>query len=159
MKWWIMGRSIQSDLWSRKPCVGSILFLGSLFHMVATRVPFFSVSPYTLVVTDSESVTMPVSQRPPRPALVQTESSLMAGTMDLTAKKKQWCLMSWNWEDRTSMRKWTPMSQMFPGKLKWPLWLAQYYKKNILLLMLKTLKFHVNYLDLGLKWEGLLRTF
>lgn len=46
------------------------------------------------------------------------------------------------------------MSQMFPDKPLWPLWIGMVYKKQVVINVKKILKFHIKNLDLGTKPDG-----
>lgn len=72
-----------------QPDVGSTLFMGSLFHMVATGWDPLQYEPLYPGSDGSEASTVPSSQKPCRPALVQAEPSLRPGTKDLTLTGKE----------------------------------------------------------------------
>lgn len=72
-----------------QPDVGSTLFTGPLFHVVAAGWDLLQCEPLHSGGDGSEAGTVPSSQKPCRPALVQAEPSLRPGTMDLTLKGKE----------------------------------------------------------------------
>lgn len=72
-----------------QPDVGSTLFKGPLFHVMAAGWHPLQCEPLDPDGAGSEAGTVPSSQRPCRPALVQAEPSLRPGTKDLTLKGKK----------------------------------------------------------------------
>lgn len=72
-----------------QPDVGSTLFMGPLFHVTAAGWHPLQCEPLYPDGEGSEAGTVPSSQRPCRPVLVQAEPSLRPGTKDLTLKGKE----------------------------------------------------------------------
>ena len=72
-----------------QPDVGPTLFMELLFHVVAARWDLLQCEPLYSGGDGSEVGTVPSSQKPCRPALVQAEPSLMPGIKDLTLKGKE----------------------------------------------------------------------
>lgn len=72
-----------------QPDVGPTLFTGPLFHVVAARWDLLQCEPLYSGGDGSEVGTVPSSQKPCRPALVQAEPSLRPGTKDLTLKGEE----------------------------------------------------------------------
>jgi len=70
-RWWAdphcVTRNPRNMIWN------PLFFSESLLHSMAAMVPFFSLNPHTLAVTDFKSVTMSRFERLPRSAVVHTE--------------------------------------------------------------------------------------